>query len=408
MWRMHFTSVMPQRPQQDVGRAIKEFPQSGVSDVAMAYYMRLWRPSCFALGSAAYVQEFVGTKQSASKKMIPGPYLVYLGSVTDELAVKTARGFAYWRPGAAIAETAEPGCPVSVGLPRMSPSEAAAKDARTAVLGFANAGGVMDRATIAFCVEALHAGLNVASGLHVRLSANPEIKAAAEAAGLSLFDVREPPASLPVGNGRRRAGRRLLTVGTDCSVGKMYTTLALERELRQRGVAADFRATGQTGILIAGSGVPIDAVVADFIAGAAEWLTPPRGDDGWDLVEGQGSLFHPAYAGVSLGLLHGAQADALVLCHEAGRQTIRHTLDCPIPPLDHCLQRNLEAARLTNPDVQAVGVAVNTSTLSKEEALRYCAEIEDELGLPCQDPVAVGVDRIVNRLVECFAPSTHA
>lgn len=340
--------------------------------------------------------------------MIPGPYLVYLGSVTDALAAKTARGIAYWRPGAAIGEAVGPGCSVSVGLPRMSPLEAAAKGARTAVIGFANAGGVMDRATVAFCAEALRAGLNVASGLHVRLSSEPEIKAAAEAAGLSLFDVREPPAQLPVGNGGKRAGRRLLTVGTDCAVGKMYTTLALERKLRARNIAADFRATGQTGILIAGSGVPVDAVIADFIAGSVEWLTPPRSDAGWDLIEGQGSLFHPAYAGVSLGLLHGAQPDALVLCHEAGRQTIRHVSGYPIPPLALCLQRNLEAARLTNPDVLAVGVAVNTSALSKDEAVRYCAEIEDELGLPCQDPVAMGVDRIVDRLAECFEPSTRA
>jgi uncharacterized NAD-dependent epimerase/dehydratase family protein len=340
--------------------------------------------------------------------MIPGPYLLYLGNVTDELAAKTARGIVYWRPSVAIAELAEPGCKVSVGLPKMSSSDAAKKGARTAVIGFANAGGVIDPATIAFCVDALNAGLNVASGLHVRLSTIPEVRAAAEATGLSLFDVREPPASLPVGNGRRRAGRRLLTVGTDCSVGKMYTTLALERELRRRGIPTDFRATGQTGILIAGSGVPIDAVVADFIAGSAEWLTPPRSDAGWDLVEGQGSLFHPAFAGVSLGLLHGTQPDALVLCHEAGRETIRHTLDYRIPSLSQCLERNLEAARLTNPNVQAVGVAINTSSLSEDEARRFCSEIECELGLPCQDPVASGVDRIVDRMVKCFEASTHA
>lgn len=340
--------------------------------------------------------------------MIPGPYLVYLGSVTDKLAAKTARGIAYWRPGAAVGEAAEPDCPVSVGLPRMSAAEAAAIGARTAVLGMTNAGGVMDPTSVAFCVEAIRAGLNVASGLHARLSANSEIRAAAQAAGVSLFDVREPPADLPIGTGKLRAGNRLLTVGTDCAVGKMYTTLAIERELRRRHIPADFRATGQTGILIAGSGVPIDAVIADFIAGAAEWLTPPRDDDGWDLIEGQGSLFNPAYAGVSLGLLHGAQADALILCHEAGRQTIRHAPNHAIPPLALCLERNLEAARLTNPGVIAVGVAINSSTLSPEEARRYCAAVEDELGLPCQDPVAMGVGRIADRLLACFAPSTHA
>ncbi|MBF5089366.1 DUF1611 domain-containing protein [Novosphingobium sp. NBM11] len=335
--------------------------------------------------------------------MIPGPYLVYLGAVTDPLAAKTARGIAFWRPGMAIAEMAEPGCPVTVGLPRMSLAEAVAAGARTAVLGYANAGGVMDAGTVAFCLEALGTGLHVASGLHARLAGNPAIRAAAETAGLSLFDVREPPASLPLGTGRKRAGNRLLTVGTDCAVGKMYSTLAIERELRGRGVAADFRATGQTGILIAGSGVPIDAVVADFIAGAAEWLSPERQDGGWDLIEGQGSLFHPSYAGVSLGLLHGAQARALVLCHEAGRETIRHAGDYPVPVLAECLARNLEAARLTSPDVIAVGVAVNTSALPAQEAQAYCRRVEDELGLPCQDPVAMGVDRIVDRLLACCA-----
>jgi uncharacterized NAD-dependent epimerase/dehydratase family protein len=331
--------------------------------------------------------------------MIPGPYLVYLGSVTDELAAKTARGIAYWRPGLALGETAEPGCTVSVGLPKIDVLEAAAAGAKTAVLGFANAGGVMDQNSVDFCVGALRAGMNVASGLHARLAANREIAAAAAAAGLSLFDVRQPPADLPVGTGVRRVGRRLLTVGTDCSVGKMYTTLAIERELTKRGVSADFKATGQTGILIKGSGVPIDAVVADFIAGAAEWLTPARDDDAWDLIEGQGSLFSPAYAGVALGLLHGAQADVLVLCHEAGRTIIRHTLDYPVPALDVCLQRNLEAARLTNPNVKVIGVAVNTSRLSEADARAYCAEIERDLGLPCQDPVTMGVDRICDGLL---------
>ena len=197
-------------------------------------------------------------------------------------------------------------------------------------------------------------------------------------------------------------GRRLLTVGTDCSVGKMYTTLALERELRARGVTANFRATGQTGIFIAGDGVPIDAVVADFIAGAAEWISPAREAAGWDLIEGQGSLFHPSYAGVSLGLLHGSQPDALVLCHEPGRPHMRGLAGRDLPDLKLCLERNLEAARLTSPDVVAVGVAVNTSSLSREEAAAVCQRISDDLDLPCQDPLATGVDKITDRLLQCF------
>ncbi|THG37587.1 N-acetyltransferase DgcN [Sphingomonas olei] len=339
--------------------------------------------------------------------MIPGPYLLYLGAATDVLAVKTARGIAVWRPGAAIGEMAEPECTVSVGLPRMTIAQGVAAGAKTLVLGFANAGGTIDETTSGVVLEAIAAGLNVASGLHMRLSGAPGVAAAAERAGVALVDVRTPPA-LPVGTGKRRTGRRLLTVGTDCSVGKMYTTLALERELRARGVAADFRATGQTGIMIAGSGVPIDAVVSDFLSGAAEWVSPDRSDDGWDLIEGQGSLFHPSFAGVSLGLLHGSQPDALVLCHEAGRETIRHTRDYKVPDLALCLERNLEAGRLTSPDVKAVGVAINTSGLQSDEAHAHCLAIEDRLGLPCQDPVTMGTNRIVDKLLACFAPSVPA
>ena len=335
--------------------------------------------------------------------MIPYPYLLYLGDSTDELSVKTSRGVAVWRPELCVGEYRGQAATVSLGLPHLNFAQAAAAGARTLIIGVANAGGVMGAQTVRHAVEALQAGLNVASGLHDRLRSYPEIVAAAEAANLQLFDVREPPAHLDVGNGRPRAGRRLLTVGTDCSVGKMYTTLALERELRARNVTCDFRATGQTGIFIAGTGVPIDAVVADFISGAAEWISPARHDGGWDLIEGQGSLYHPSFAGVSLGLLHGAQPDALVLCHEWGRPHMRGISGRDLPGLQACLQANLEAARLTSPDVVAVGVAVNTSRLGRAEAARACADVEDALGLPCQDPIAMGVDRIADNLLKSVA-----
>jgi len=334
--------------------------------------------------------------------MIPHPYLLYLGDSTDELSAKTSRGVAVWRPELCVGEHRGAGCTISLGLPHLGFDEAVAKGARTLIIGVANAGGVMGASAVADAIAALKAGLNVASGLHDRLSAHPEISATAAATGRQLFDVREPPAHLGVGKGTRRAGRRLLTVGTDCSVGKMYTTLALERELRGRGVIADFRATGQTGIFITGTGVPIDAVVADFISGAAEWISPARDDGGWDLIEGQGSLFHPSYAGVSLGLLHGAQPDAIILCHESGRPHMRGLAGRPLPDLETCLAANLEAARLTSPDVIAVGVALNTSRLDPAAAARACAEAEDRLGLPCQDPMAIGVDRIAAHLLHCF------
>lgn len=336
--------------------------------------------------------------------MIPPPYLLYLGDSQDELSAKTSRGVAHWRPEWAIGEFRGPLCAVTLGLPHLTFPEAAAQGARTLIVGIANAGGVLGPRIVADVVAALDAGLNVASGLHERLTDHPEIVAAAARNVRNLFDVREPPKKLTVGNGRRRAGLRLLTVGTDCSVGKMYTTLALEREMRGRGLAADFRATGQTGIFIAQSGVPIDAVVADFISGGIEMISPPRDDGGWDLIEGQGSLFHPSYAGVSLGLLHGAQPDALVLCHEPERPHMRGLSDRSLPDLRVCLEANLAAATLTNPGVAAVGIALNTSKLAPAEAQRLCDETAARFNLPCQDPVSMGVDQIVDRLLECFAP----
>ncbi len=165
-----------------------------------------------------------------------------------------------------------------------------------------------------------------AAGLHNKLADVPELKALADRLGRSLFDVRHPTQHYPVASGRKRSGKRLLPVGTDCSCGKMYTALAIEKRSR-RGGKATFRATGQTGILISGSGVSIDAVVSDFVSGAVETLSPDNDADHWDIIEGQGSLFHPSFAGVTTGLIHGAQPDALVLCHEPTRTYAR----CRLP-----------------------------------------------------------------------------
>jgi uncharacterized NAD-dependent epimerase/dehydratase family protein len=331
------------------------------------------------------------------------PYLLYLGDAPDDLAAKTARGLAFWRPEWCIAQYRGPECKSRLDLPDMTFAAARAAGANTMIVGTANAGGVMGPGAVRDIVAAIEAGLNIASGLHQRLTAHPAIVDAAARTGRVLFDARSFPHDIPVGNGRPRAGKRLLTVGTDCSVGKMYTTLALERELRRRGLPADFRATGQTGILIAGGGVPIDALVADFISGGAEWVSPARTDGGWDLIEGQGSLFHASFAGVSLGLLHGSQPDALVLCHEPQRAHMRGLPHYPLPDLKTCLETNLQLARLTQPKVVAVGVSLNTSRLSREAADSACKAAEDLLGLPCQDPVTMGVDRIVDKLLACFA-----
>jgi uncharacterized NAD-dependent epimerase/dehydratase family protein len=343
------------------------------------------------------------TRPAIVARMTPPPYLLYLGDAHDDLAIKTARGLAFWRPQWCLGQLRGPDCKAWLDLPDMSVEAARAAGVNTMVVGTANAGGVMSAQTVRDIVAAMEAGLNIASGLHQRLDAHPQIVAAAARTGRVLFDARQFPHQLPVGNGKPRAGRRLLTVGTDCSVGKMYTTLALEKELRSRGIEADFRATGQTGILIAGGGVPIDALVADFISGGAEWVAPARDKSGWDLIEGQGSLFHPSFAGVSLGLLHGSQAHALVLCHAPPRPHMRGLPHYPVPDLKTCLATNLQLARLTQPEVVAVGVALNTSKLTPEAAAAACKAAEDALGLPCTDPVTQGVGRIVDNLLACFA-----
>ena len=339
--------------------------------------------------------------------MIPAPFLLYLGRSADALGIKTSRGLATFRREDCVGEFRHDDCPQTLGLPRLSMTEAVAKGAKTLVLGIAGAGGKLPEELIDDAAMALEAGMNVAAGLHERLRDQPRLASLAWERGLKLFDVRDPPANLSVGQGYMRAGRRLLTVGTDCSVGKMYATLALTQALRARGVEADFRATGQTGILIAGGGVPVDAVIADFISGAIEQLAPAREDDGWDLIEGQGSLFHPSVAGVSLGLLHGAQPEAIVLCHEPGRPHMRGIPGRPLPGLAECIERNLEAARLTSPEVRAVGICLNTSALDGEAARHLCAGIEDRLNLPCTDPVAFGVEPIIDRLL-CLESSTRS
>lgn len=329
---------------------------------------------------------------------IEHPYLMFLGDAPDQLAAKTAQGVAHWRPDWCVGQYRLGGCQADLGLRDMSLAQAVESGCRTVVVGVANRGGVISEAWTDVLEDALERGMDIASGLHSKLTDVPRLSRAAERTGRQLYDVRHPTRSFPVADGKKRPGKRLLTVGTDCSVGKMYASLALEAEMTKRGMKADFRATGQTGILIAGEGVSIDAVVADFISGATEWLTPPNDPDHWDLVEGQGSLFHASFAGVSMGLLHGAQPDALVVCHEPTRTHMRGLPEYSLPPLDVCIQRNEEAARLTNPAARCVGVAVNTAGLAPDEAQKYLRDTEDKIGLPTVDPVRSGVARIVDAL----------
>ena len=329
---------------------------------------------------------------------IKPPYLLFLGDARDALAAKVALGVKQWRPENCLGQLSLPDCNADAGLPEMTVAEARAAGAETLMVGVANRGGVIGESWITVLREALEQGMDLAAGLHNRVADVPVLAETAAARGRSLFDVRFPTEKFEVGNGRKRSGKRILSVGTDCSCGKMYTALALERELRSRGVAADFRATGQTGILIDGEGIAIDAVVSDFISGAVEVLTPDADPDHWDCVEGQGSLFHASYAGVTMGLIHGAQPDALVLCHEPTRRHMRGLPEYPLPELEVCMETNLAAARLTNSAAKFVGAAINTSALDDAAAESYLAETEERLGLPCVDPVRTGVARLADVL----------
>jgi len=335
---------------------------------------------------------------SRSVIMLNTPYLLFLGDAPDQLAAKVAQGIKDWRPEFCIGQLRLPGCKADLGLPEMTVEQARISGAKTMVVGAANRGGVISPSWCSTLVAAAEAGLDVASGLHNRLTALPELVEAAERAGTRLFDVRVPQQEYPIADGRKRSGKRCLAMGTDCSVGKMYTALAMEREMRSRGMKATFRATGQTGILITGSGVPLDAVVADFMAGAVEWLTPDNDPDHWDLIEGQGSLFHPSFSGVTMALVHGGQPDALVLCHEPTRTHLRGLPHYKLPTLEALRDLALESARIVNPDVRVAGISVNTAALSEADARKCLREIEDRMGLPTVDPFRHGAGRLVDAL----------
>jgi uncharacterized NAD-dependent epimerase/dehydratase family protein len=245
---------------------------------------------------------------------------------------------------------------------------------------------------------ALEQGFDLASGLHNLLRDEQDLMATARAHGRVLHDVRVPNVQYPIANGVRRAGKRCLAVGTDCSIGKMYTALAMEKEMHARGMKATFRATGQTGILITGGGVPLDAVVADFMAGSIEHLTPDNDADHWDLIEGQGSLFHVSYSGVTLALIHGGQPDALILCHEPTRTHLRGLPGYGMSSLEELRDLSLRMARIANPECEAVGISINTKALPDDEARAYLSETEKRMGLPATDPFRYGAGPLVDAL----------
>lgn len=333
---------------------------------------------------------------------LPTPYLLFLGDTLEPGYAKTAFGLRDWARDKCVGEYALPSATVSTGLPRLSPAQAQARGARALVIGVANSGGFIADSWISALVEALEAGLDIVSGMHARLADVPRLKSVAERLDRRLVDIRVPPTNIPIATGLKRPGKRLLTVGTDCALGKKYTALSIARAFEARGIDADFRATGQTGIMIAGGGIPMDAVVSDFAAGAAEILSPAAAGDHWDVIEGQGSLLHPVFAGVTLSLLHGSQPDVFVVCHEPTRTRLLGDEEFAVPSVEEIIELTIRLGSRTNPAIRVGGVSFNTSALREDQALEIIASESVRLGLPVADPIRGGRD--FERLVDsCLA-----
>jgi len=329
---------------------------------------------------------------------IKKPYLVFVGDVESPTYVKTAAGLVQWRPQDIAGQLKFSGNPLELGVPNLNIEEAILAGAKSLVIGVAPVGGVIGAEWIEVLRKAAEAGLDVVSGLHRRLNSYPELVLAAEKSGAKLIDVRVPSQDLPIANGVRRTGKRLLMVGSDCAVGKKYTALAISQMLNKHGIEATFRATGQTGIMIAGSGVPIDAVVADFIAGAAEIISPQNHNNHWDVIEGQGSLFNPSYSGVSLGLLHGSQPDAIIVCHDPLRKMMSSCPHLPIPSVEECIELSLSCGRIVNPEIQCIGISINSVAMSAKDAENYKNKITQQTGYPCFDPLVDGCEIIIEKI----------
>ena len=331
--------------------------------------------------------------------MIEKPYLLFLGDAHDRLAAKVAIGINEWRPEYAVGQYRLEGCNADLGIEDISIAEAVARGAKTLVIGVANRGGVISQGWKPHLLAALDAGMDLASGLHVLLNEQQDLVHRAQATGRKLFDVRKPDVDYPIADGQKRSGKRCVAVGTDVSVGKMYVSLALHREMQARGKKTAFRATGQTGILIEGKGVPLDAVVADFMAGSIEYLSPAQDADHWDFIEGQGSLFHASYSGVTMSIIHGGQPDALVLCHEPAREFMRGLPGYKLPSLESLRDLSLTLARVVNPSCKIVGISLNTRSMNEDDARQTVAETEQRMALPTTDPVRFGVGKLVDSLL---------
>ncbi|WP_129791315.1 DUF1611 domain-containing protein [Sphingosinicella sp. CPCC 101087] len=341
-------------------------------------------------------------KPGANPLVLPRPYLLFLGAERDPSFAKTAFGLKDWAPADCVGEYAYGDSTLGLGLPSLTPQQASRRGARSMVIGVANAGGIILDEWIPHLLAAIEAGLHIVSGMHARLGDVPQLRDAAQLHGVELIDIRSPPANIPIGSGRKRSGKRLLTIGTDCALGKKYTALAVARALKARGLDVDFRATGQTGILIAGGGMPMDAVVSDFESGAAEMLTPDAAPGHWDVIEGQGSILHPAFAAVSVGLLYGSQPDIVIVCHDPDRDHLLGYPHLPVPRIEEVIEAALLLGRRVNPDIRCAGISLNTGSHDGSEAERLMKSTAERFDLPVADPIRAG-ERFEALVDNCLA-----
>ncbi len=322
---------------------------------------------------------------------------------------KTARGVILYRPDEVVALLdSERAGATQDGFPVVATvADALAYRPNTALVGVATQGGRFPPAWRAILVQCIDAGLDLENGLHEFICDDAELAELARTHGVELRDLRKPPAGLnvPTGANLTQPATSILTVGSDCAIGKMTVSLELDREARRRGIRSEFVPTGQTGIAIAGWGIAVDAVVADFIAGAAERLVVEGAERGGEVlfVEGQGSLLHPAYSGVTLGLIHGAAPHGYVLCHMAGETIVDGDERFPIPPLSELVALHEQISLLPR-RAKVHAVALNTRKLDDGAAKRAIAETEEETGLPADDPVRFGAGKLIGALEPLFEP----
>lgn len=308
---------------------------------------------------------------------IPTPYIVFLGDAKDFKQAKTAFGLHEWRPELCVSQVKLDGCEVDLGLPELSLQAAKDAGAKTFLIAISPFSTTLPESYVQIVTEAMRLGFHIASPLHGAL---PDVLLReAESCGVTVYNFRHRDDVYPKGTGEKRTGLRLLTVGTDCACGKKFTALSISRALTQRGVENTFRSTGQTGFLISQSGINNDTIQADFLSGAAEWLTPENNPWHIDVVEGQGALSHPSFGAGSLSLIYGTQPDFIVLCHEPGRQTQRG-VKYSVPNLVYEARLVEQLARRTNPRAEIVGISLFT---------KYASSVDIELSLELADSLRV-------------------